>query len=209
MKNHNKKPNEKEKIALGLFYKRFYDLYEELSNDNFFKNKSSYRFYMIREIFSVYKELLGYKPIQYHIELIKKTRPPLEGIIVNDLFSFIRNLLLHFPIFDNWDDVYISKDLATWNKAGTIHRFLENSSKIKINDKGTIKYSIWEKSKKLMTYISINFPEEYNDNIIFLKDIVSEKEGIKLCISFMKEILDFQIDANEAQDIRIMSQVYV
>ena len=209
MKNHNKKPNEKEKIALGLFYKRFYDLYEELSNDNFFKNKSSYRFYMIREIFSVYKELLGYKPIQYHIELIKKTRPPLEGIIVNDLFSFIRNLLLHFPIFDNWDDVYISKDLATWNKAGTIHRFLEKSSKIKINDKGTIKYRIWEKSKKLMTYISINFPEEYNDNIIFLKDIVSEKEGIKLCISFMKEILDFQIDANEAQDIRIMSQVYV
>ena len=209
MKNHNKKPNEKEKIALGLFYKRFYDLYEELSNDNFFKNKSSYRFYMIREIFSVYKELLGYEPIQYHIKLIKKTRPPLEGIIVNDLFSFVRNLLLHFPIFENWDDVYISKDLATWNKAGTIHRFLEKSSKIKINDKGTIKYRIWEKSKKLMTYIFINFPEEYNDNIIFLKDIVSEKEGIKLCISFMKEILDFQIDANEAQDIRIMSQVYV
>ena len=209
MKNQNIKPNEKERIALSLFYNRFYDLYEELSHNDFFKNKSSYRFYMIREIFSVYKELLGYKPIQYHIELIKKTRPPLEGIIVNDLFSFIRNLLLHFPIFDNWDDVYISKDLATWNKAGTIHRFLEKSSKIKINDKGTIKYRIWEKSKKLMTYIFINFPEEYNDNIIFLKDIVSEKEGIKLCISFMKEILDFQIDANEAQDIRIMSQVYV
>ena len=209
MKNNNNKPNQKERIALGLFYNRFYDLYEELSHDDFFKNKSSYRFYMIREIFSVYKELLGYKPIQYHIELIKKTRPPIEGIIVNDLFSFIRNLLLHFPIFDNWDDVYISKDLATWNKAGTIHRFLEKSSKIKINDKGTIKYRIWEKSKKLMTYIFINFPEEYNDNIIFLKDIVSEKEGIKLCISFMKEILDFQIDANEAQDIRIMSQVYV
>ena len=209
MKNHNKKPNEKEKIALGLFYKRFYDLYEELSNDNFFKNKSSYRFYMIREIFSVYKELLGYKPIQYHIELIKKTRPPLEGIIVNDLFSFIRNLLLHFPIFDNWDDVYISKDLATWNKAGTIHRFLEKSSKIKINDKGTIKYRIWEKSKKLMTHISINFPEEYTDNKIFLKDIVSEKEGIKLCISFMKEILDVQVDSDEEQDIKIMSQVYL
>ena len=47
-----------------------------------------------------------------------------------------------------------------------------------------------------MIYIFINFPEEYNDNIIFLKDIVSEKEGIKLCISFMKEILDFQIYAN-------------
>lgn len=209
MKNQNIKPNKKERIALDLFYNRFYDLYEELSHSDFFKNKSSYRFYKIREIFSVYKELLGYEPIQYHIELIKKTRPPLEGIIVNNLFSFVRNLLLHFPIFDNWDDVYISKDLATWNKAGTIHRFLKESSKIKIDDKETIKYRIWEESKKLMTHISINFPEEYNENKIFLKDIVSEKEGIKLCISFMKEILDVQVDSDEEQDIKIMSQVYI
>ena len=209
MKNQNIKPNEKERIALSLFYNRFYDLYEELSHSDFFNNKSSYRFYKIREIFSVYKELLGYEPIQYHIKLIKKTRPPLEGIIVNDLFSFVRNLLLHFPIFENWDDVYISKDLATWNKVGTIHKFLKESSKIKIDDKGTIKYRIWEESKKLMTHISINFPEEYNDNKIFLKDIVSEKEGIKLCICFMKEILDVQVDSNKVQDIKIMSQVYI
>jgi hypothetical protein len=111
MVNKNLKPNEKEKIALNLFYIRFNDLYNELSHEKFFKNKPSYRFYKIREIFSVYKELLGYEPIKYHIELIKRTRPPLEGIIVNDLFSFVRNLLLHFPVFDNWDDVYISKDM--------------------------------------------------------------------------------------------------
>jgi len=60
-----------------------------------------------------------------------------------------------------------------------------------------------------MTHISINFPEEYNDNKIFLKDIISEREGIKLCISFMKEILDSQIEDSENQDIKIMSQVYI
>lgn len=210
MKNQNIKPNEKERIALDLFYNRFYDLYEEISHNDFFKNTASYRFYKIREIFSVYKELLGYEPIKFHIEVIKRTRPPLEGIIVSDLFSFIRNLLLHFPIFNNWDDVYISKNLATWNKAGTIHRFLEKSSKIKIDDKGTIHYRIWEKSKKLMTDISISFPEEYDDNnSIFLKDLVSEQEGIKLCLSFMKQILDSQIVSDEEQDIQIMSQVYI
>lgn len=209
MENKNLKPNEKEKIALNLFYNRFNDLYDELSHSDFLKNKSSYRFYKIRDIFSVYKELLGYEPIKYHVELIKKTRPPLEGIIVSDLFSFVRNLLLHFPVFDNWNDVYINKDLATWNKAGTIHKFLEKSSKIKINDKGTIHYKIWEKSKSLMTDISISFPEKYDDSKIFLKDIVSEKEGIKLCISFMKQILDTQILSNKEQDIQIMSQVYI
>lgn len=162
------KPNEKEIIALNLFYNRFYDLYEELSHSDFFQNESFYRFYKIREIFSIYNELLGYEPIKYYIKVIKKTRPPLEGIIVNDLFSFVRNLLLHFPLFDNWDDVYITKNLATWNKAGRIHSFLKKSSKIKIDGKGTIKYRIWEESKKLMTYISINFPEEYNDNKIIM-----------------------------------------
>jgi len=209
MNDKNIKPNEKEKIALNLFYNRFYDLYEELSHKNFFQNESSYRFYKIREIFSIYNELLGYEPIKYYIKVIKKTRPPLEGIIINDLFSFVRNLLLHFPLFDNWDDVYITQNLATWNKAGRIHSFLKKSSKIKIDGKRTIKYRIWEESKKLMTHISINFPEEYNDNKIFLKDIISEREGIKLCISFMKEILDSQIEDSENQDIKIMSQVYI
>lgn len=209
MDDKNIKSNDKERVALNLFYNRFYGLYEELSHNDFFKNEPSYRFYKIREIFSVYNELLGYDPIKCYIEEIKKTRPPLEGIIVNDLFSFVRNLLLHFPLFDNWDDVYITKDLATWNKVGRIHSFLKKSSKIKIDGKGTIKYRIWEESKKLMTYISINFPEEYNNDKIFLKDIISEREGIKLCISFMKEILDTQVESNEKQDIKIMSQVYI
>lgn len=204
------KPNEKEKFALTLFYDRFYDLYEELSNSDFFENDSSYRFYKIREIFSVYKEVIAYEPIKNHIQRIKGgSRPPIEGIVIDDLFSFVRNLLLHFPVFDNWDDVYISKDLATWNKSGTIHKFLLKSSQIKIDDQGIIKYRIWEKSKKLMTYISIHFPEEYADNRIFLKDIISEKEGVKLCISFMKQILDTQIHNDKDGDIVIMSQVYM
>jgi len=204
------KPNRKEKIALELFYNRFYDLYEELSQEEFFDRDASYRFYRIREIFSVYKELLGYESIQYHIKYVKNgSRPPLEGLIVDDLFSFVRNLLLHFPVFDKWEDVYISKDLATWNKAGTIHQFLLKSSKIKIDDSGVIKYRIWEKSKKLMTYIQFNLPEEYNDtDKIFLKDIITEKDGIKLCISFMKQILDTQVLLSKEEDIVIMSQVY-
>lgn len=204
------KPNEKEQFALSLFYNRFYDLYDELSQEEFFNEKPEYRFYKVREIFSVYKELLGYGPIQHYIQYVKNGgRPPLDGLVINDLFSFVRNLFLHFPIFDDWSSVYISKDLATWNKSGTIHKFLSKSSQIKIDDTGIIKYRIWEKSKKLMTYIQIHLPEEYGDkNKIFLKDIISEKEGMKLCISFMKQILDTQIYPDKEADIVIMSQVY-
>jgi len=205
------KPNKKERIALELFYNRFYNLYDELSQEKFFAEKSTYRFYKIRDIFSVYKELLGYEPIQHYIKYVKNGgRPPLEGLVIDDLFSFVRNLLLHFTIFDDGDSVYISKDLATWNKAATIHKFPQKSSQIKINDKGIIKYRIWENDKKLMTYVQIHLPEEYSDNSkIFLKDIISEKEGVKLCISFMKQVLDTQIHSEKDGDIVIMSQVYV
>ena len=205
------KPNKKDEQVLKLFYNRFYDLYEELSQEEFFKREASYRFYRIREIFSVYKELLGYEPIKYYIKYVKSGgRPPLEGLIVDDLFSFVRNILLHFPVFDKWEDVYISKDLATWNTVGTIHKFLLKSSKIKIDDSGVIKYRIWEKSKKLMSYIQFHLPEEYNDNRkIFLKDVISEIDGIKLCISFMKQVLDTQVHSDAEEDIVIMSQVYM
>ncbi len=204
------KPNENEKTVLNLFYNRFYDLYDELSGDNFFDHEPGYRLLKIRETFSVYKEVLGYEPIKEYLAYIKNGgRPPLDGFIADDLFSFVRNVLLHFPIFDTWDEVYISKILATWNKEGTIHKFLLKSTKIKIDNKGTIKYRIWQNSKKQMSYISINLPERYDENKIFLKEIVSEKDGIKFCISFMKKILDTQVYSNETEDIVIMSQVYI
>lgn len=203
------KPNKKEQVVLNLFYNRFYCLYDEISNNNFFKENAKQRFYKIREIFSVYKELLSYKPIKYYIEYMKEGgRPPLEGMIAKDLFSFVRNVLLHFPIFNTWDDVYINKNLATWNKEGTIHKFLLKCTNIKIDQKGTIKYRIWEQNKKKMTYIKINFPEQYDNNYIYLKDIISEKDGVKLCISIMKKILDVQVENNKNPDITIMSQVY-
>jgi hypothetical protein len=212
MKNKaiKKKPNKKELIVLPLFYDRFYDLYEEISDEDFFRENSNLRFYKIREIFSVYKELLSYEPIKYYLKYIKNDgRPPLEGIIAEDLFGFIRNVLLHFPIFNSWDDVYITKNLATWNKEGTIHNFLLKSTKIKIDKKGTVKYRIWEHSKGKMTYIDINFPEQYIDNKrIYLKDIISEKDGVKFCISLMKQILDIQVIGSEKSDIKIMSQAY-
>ncbi len=204
------KPNEKEKEALSLFYNRFYDLYEEVVNDNFMNKDAKVRFYKLRESFSIYKELLSYEPIKEYINWMKKGgRPHFEGIIADDLFSFIRNLLLHFPIFDTWNEVYINKNLATWSKVGQIDRFLTKSIKEKIDGKGTVKYRIWEERKKKMTYFCINLPEEYNHNNIYLKDILSEEVGIKFCMALMRAILDTQVENPEAPDIKIMSQVYL
>lgn len=204
------KPNKKEREVLLLFYNRFYDLYEEVVNDDFINNDDRIRFYKLRESFSIYKELLSYEPIKEYINWIKKGgRPHFEGIIADDLFSFIRNLLLHFPIFDTWNEVYINKNLATWSKVGQIDKFLTKGIKGKIDGKSMVKYRIWEEKKKKMTYFCVNFPKTYNDTNIYLKDIITEEVGMKFCMALMRAILDTQVENPEVSDIKIMSQVYL
>lgn len=203
-------PTEKELEVLTLFYNRFYDLYEEITNDSFTGVDPQLRFFKLREAFSIYKELLSYEPIKNYIEWMKKGgRPPLEGVIADGLFSFIRNLLLHFPAFKTWDEVYINKNLATWSKVGQIDKFLKKSTQIKIDGKGVLQYRIWEVKKKKMTYFSVNFPEKYDENNIYLKDIISEDVGMKFCMALMREILDTQVENAGEPDIKIMSQVYI
>lgn len=205
----NNKPNSKENLALQLFYNRFYDLYESLLNDDFQHNHEE-RFCRIREIFSVYKELLGYEPIKQYLSYMKKGgRPPLESMIADELFSFIRNVLLHFPIFDTWNEVYITDELATWNKVGTIHAFLEKCTKVKIDNKGVIKYRMWVASKKKMTYVTIQLPNLYSGDKMYLKDIVEEQSGVIFCIALMRRVLDTQVVEENGTDITIMSQVYL
>ncbi len=185
-------------------------MYEEVVNDNFINKDAKIRFYKLRETFSIYKELLSYEPIKEYINWMKKGgRPYFEGIIADDLFSFIRNLLLHFPIFDTWDQVYINKNLATWCKVGQIDKFLTKGIQGKIDGKGILKYRIWDEKKKQMTYFSINFPEKYDDANIYLKDIISEEVGMKFCMALMRVVLDSQVEDAEVPDIKIMSQVYL
>ena len=202
--------SEKEIEVLTLFYNRFYELYEEITNENFIEENAQIRFFKLREAFSIYKELLSYEPIKSYIDWMKHGgRPPLEGVIADGLFSFIRNLLLHFPVFKTWDEVYINKNLATWSKIGQIDKFLDKCPKIKIDGTGILHYRIWEVKKKKITYFTINFPEKYGEENIFLKDIISENVGMKFCMALMREVLDTQVKNAEEPNIIPMSQVYI
>lgn len=201
-------PNEKEVEVLTLFYNRFYDLYDEITNDNFFYEQPHIRFWKLKEAFSIYKEVLSYKPIKEYIKWMKFRRPTLEGILADDLFSFIRNLLSHFPVFKTWDEVYINENMATWIKSGQIDNFLKKCTTIKIDGKGCLYYRIWETKKKKMTYFTVNFPEKYNSGNIFLKDMITEEAGMKLCMALMRKIIDTQVENPSRPDIEIMSQVY-
>ncbi len=185
------RPNKAEQEFLTLAYNRFYDIFEEAMNDSFWGKDSWYRFSKTKDGFTVYSELLNYEPIKWVIEHIKKSRPPMEAEIGGELFKIIRNIVNHFPFFSSWDDAWINKSIINWHKeTQSIDKFFE-----KYKGKEVVKYRFWEAEKKKMTYLSINFPSTYNyDDKIFLKDILSEKEGVKFSFILMKRILDTQVE---------------
>lgn len=185
-------PNKAEEEFLSLAYNRFYDIFEEIIADSFWGKDEWYRFSKIKDVFSIYSELLKYEPIKLVVDWMEKGgRPPMEGEIGSELFKFTRNVILHFPFFDSWNSVWVSKSIVNWNIAGqSIDKFLKKH----VNHK-EVKYRFWEDDKKRMTYLSIKFPTYYtHKSKIFLKNIISEKEGVKFSIILMKKILDTQVE---------------
>ncbi len=204
----NLKPNKTEKLFLTIAYNRFYDIFDEVMEDSFWRKRKTYRFSKIKDGFSVYTELLNYEPIKHTVKKLKITRPPMESEIGGELFKIVRNIILHFPFFNTWDDIWFNKEIINWNKPNqTIDKFFE-----KYKGSRTIKYRFWQHSKKKMTYLSINFPPRYNKNTkVYLKDILTEKDGVRFSFILMKQILDTQVvqDKNSPPDFVLMAQVVI
>ena len=187
------KPNRSEELFLSLGYNRFYDLFDEIMADDFWQKEDWYRFSKVSSVFAVYAELLTYEPFKFVLEALKIHRPPMESEIGGPMFKFVRNLLAHFPIFETWNDVWVSKELVNWQKEGlTIDRFLK-----KYTGHEEVKYRFWEANKKRMTYINISFPKVYGEKKIYLKDMLSEKDGTKFSLMMMRKILDTQVESVE------------
>ena len=188
--NENLKPNKAEELFLSLAYNRFYDLFDEVMSDNYWELSPWQRFSKASLGLSVYAELLEYEPLKHVLNAMKKARPPMEAEIGGELFKFVRNILAHFPLFATWDEVWINKTLVNWNREGlSIDRFLN-----KYQGKPKVKYRFWEEKKKKMTYLSINFPSTYGSDKIYLKDIISEKDGVKFSFIMMRNILNTQVE---------------
>ena len=185
------RPYQSEIEFLNYSYNAFLDNYEEIREDSFWNNTPYYRLSKMRDVVLIYTEILEYEPIQWYIDALKKLRPPMEAELSKDYIEFIRNVLVHFPFYNTWDTVKLSKELINWSKPGkSIDRFLH-----KYSGHPEIKYRIWDKKKKAFTYVSVSFPPKYDSEIgIYLKDIMPEKEGFIFIISLMHSVMMSQVE---------------
>ena len=101
------------------------------------------------------------------------------------MFRFIRNIIIHFPLFDQWDEVWISKALVNWHKEGlTIDKFLK---KYVGKERMGFAYKYSDEDESFPTMVSINFPPKYDDKSkLYLKDFITEKEGVEFSLIVMK-----------------------
>jgi hypothetical protein len=182
-------PTKVEIEFLNLSYNRFLGLFEEIMEEKFWENPAFIRFSKTKDLFAVYSEILKYPPTQWVIESNKR---PNHSDVGKDLFKLIRHILLHFPFFKKWDDVWIKESIVNLYSAHPqfIHKFLASNE-----GREELKYRFWEEKLKSMTYISVTFPKNYSTGEkIFLHDILPEKDGVKFATIFMWDILKVQIE---------------
>ena len=180
-------PTKEEEEFLKIGYNRFLDVYEEIMSESFWHRKPTARLYVIKDAFSIYSELLQYEPLKL---ILKNNLRPDYQTVGKDLMKFIRNILLHFPFYTEWSDVIFNKSLIlTFDTSNSsIDKFLSGSKELK--------YRFWDAKVKKMTYIVIDVPDKYQaGDSIYLKDVVSEKDGVKFCLIFMHSVLMSQVES--------------
>jgi hypothetical protein len=181
-------PTSDEVEFLNLSFNRFLDLFGDIMTNEFWQEEPRHRFFKTKELFAVYSEILKYPPVQWVIDSGKR---PNHSDVGRDLFKLIRHVLMHFPFFEQWDDVWIKKSLVNLYspRPQLIDRFLS------INEgKEKLKYRFWEAKKRKMTYIAITFPKDYTKGgKVYLKDLLQEEDGVKFSAIFMWNILKAQV----------------
>ncbi len=133
---------------------------------------NSKKFQLVKSIAGITSELLDSDEINEKMMEIAKSSE-VNGDNIEDKFNtfkMIRNVLNHFPIFNSWDEIYISRELVNWNnpKYSQILDYFdeekEMSYRIYLNENNE-----WIEKKK----IDIKVPKLEQYNKIYLKDIIS------------------------------------
>ncbi|WAC39032.1 hypothetical protein [Pedobacter sp. SL55] len=83
---------------------RFVHLKDALQNDNL---PPQIRLLLLKEIFSIFDEIQAV----YDIKTNFSNPKCFEGIF--EFIVFVRNVLLHYPIFDTWDQINISPEMGS------------------------------------------------------------------------------------------------
>lgn len=167
---------------------RFTRLLPEIDGEKFWRREAHERFGRIKDVFSLYAEIFKVPVVKaVDAEYARGKKPP-QQIACRKLLLVLRHLFAHFPHFECWNDIYFCREMVTWDTAGAngaIEKFFRDPP-----FESVTKFRIWHGELKKFTYFSVSIPTDYTSNrTIFLKEIMSEKEGVQFSIHMMADVI--------------------
>lgn len=111
-----------------------------------------------------------------------------------EIFSLIRNILVHFPIFKKWEEIYINYDIVTWNKPNysKIVNFFESYKRKKIKYKIYKKYSGIVEDVREVELIVPDLTEGF-----YLNDFISYEDTVDIFHLIYYLLIEYEINPNE------------
>lgn len=186
----------KEDIEL-LFAKKLMKLMEETFEMLYYSgnNEKTRKFELLIKLSSLTTELINDEEIFNKMKKVAESSQ-INGDNIEDKFNtfkMIRNVVQHFPIFDSWEEIYISTDLLDWNNP--------NGNQIKkyFNSDKEFSYKIFLKEEKEWIQkreINIKTPKLGKYNKIYLKDILSLDDALWTfgAIDYYLQLLGLEIE---------------
>lgn len=177
------------------------DLYGIIIYGNYCPVDDAEKFTLLRKISILFNELLGDKDNKLSFnELLSSTVVDKEQFEAkSSTFLMIRHLLVHFPIFETWDSIFITKNLLNWNndnRKGAIEKYFSKYSG------KTLKFSIYTRVDyhfdKTRDF-DISVPQIHNSKQRYIKDFLSLDDALWLfsLVGYFLEWKSWKIDPNE------------
>ena len=177
-----------------LMEKALYFCLPEIENEIVNKNpeteKAKYK--LLQQLSSLTSELLKDKKIENKIlELANQSTANGENNEIKlKIFGLLRNIILHFPIFDTYEEIVLSPEILKWNnpKKSSILDFFDKNKNKTIKTKIYYNYPYDEKYKEIKT-INIKIDMLKPGTEIMLSNIISLNDAI-----WMFSIVDYYLD---------------
>jgi len=129
-------------------------------------------FETIKELSLLVSELLTDKKTKgEYIKRLKNSAYNSQDLEIKlETFTMFRNLLVHFPFFEKWEDVYITESLLLWNKnKSTILNYFEKHKSKEIDYKIFMRqYGEWTQVHEVKFLVPI-----ISNNKTFLSEFIS------------------------------------
>lgn len=168
---------------MELAFERFLYVKDNLRRDT---TISPIRLLCLKEIFSIFDEINRIEDVRLSFSDPKALDPLFE------LVTFVRNVLLHFPLFDKWEQIFISSEIASEmmsnRKGGQIAKYLDNNL-----NKIDIPFSADYAGGEIEAQINLS-AIKISPQLTYLKDIISEQDVISILIDILEHLFTGKAD---------------